>query len=245
MIAADGRDSGSARARHRGPALELRAEGAGVHRRPRLPHDGLSTEIHRSGGPFTLVPLPDRDGAHHSAVVWMERGPRAAELAALAPAAFEAALNARACGVLGALRLASPRRLWPIVAQVADRLDGPRTALAAEAAHVVPPIGAQGLNMSLADIALLLALCRRHRGGDIGAPALLRRYHRRRHPAILARVLGIDALNRAAMAEAPVLRDLRRAGLRLLHDLAPLRRGGDAARPRGRIRPSRVGEIRV
>ena len=38
-----------------------------------LPHQNISTEIHRSGGPFTLVPLPDLDGQHASAVVWMER----------------------------------------------------------------------------------------------------------------------------------------------------------------------------
>ena len=188
------------------------------------PHEGVSTEIHRSGGPFTLVPLPDREGVHASAVVWMERGPRAAELAALEEGAFEAALNARACGVLGELRLAGPRRLWPIVAQVADRLDGPRAALVAEAAHVVPPIGAQGLNMSLGDIAALVGLCQEAGAGDIGAPEVVRRYHRRRHPVVVARVLGVDALNRAAMVEAPALRDLRRAGLRLLHGIAPARR---------------------
>jgi 2-octaprenyl-6-methoxyphenol hydroxylase len=192
-----------------------------------LPHDGVSTEIHRSGGPFTLVPLPDRDGAHLSAVVWMEVGPKAAALHAMEPRTFEAELNARACGVLGTLRLASPRRIWPIVSQVADRLDGRRTALVAEAAHVIPPIGAQGLNMSLRDIATLVELCRsaRDAAGDVGAPALLGRYARTRHPDILMRVAGVDLLNRAAMAETATLRDLRLAGLRLLHGLEPVRRG--------------------
>jgi 2-octaprenyl-6-methoxyphenol hydroxylase len=191
-----------------------------------LPHDGVSIEIHRSGGPFTLVPLPEGEGRPHSAVVWMERGPRAAALMALDPRAFEAELNARACGVLGTLRLASARRIWPIVSQIADRLHGPRTALVAEAAHVVPPIGAQGLNMSLRDIATLLDLCTAARaaGEDIGSEALLARYHRARHPDILMRVAGIDLLNRAAMAESPALRDLRRAGLRVLHGLGPMRR---------------------
>jgi 2-octaprenyl-6-methoxyphenol hydroxylase len=191
-----------------------------------LPHDGISTEIHRTGGPFTLVPLPDRDKQHHSAVVWMEAGPRATALNAMPAADFDAELNARACGVLGTLRLASSRRLWPIVSQVADRLDGPRTALVAEAAHVVPPIGAQGLNMSLRDIAALIDLCvdARDAGRDFGAPEVLARYHRVRHGDILMRVAGIDVLNRAAMAEAPSVRDLRRTGLRLLHRLGPLRR---------------------
>jgi 2-octaprenyl-6-methoxyphenol hydroxylase len=192
-----------------------------------MAHEGVSTEIHRTGGPFTLVPLPDRDGAPHAAVVWMETGPRAAALAALAPEAFEAELNARACGVLGTLRLASPRRLWPIVSQSAERLDGPRLALVAEAAHVIPPIGAQGLNMSLADIATLrdLVLEARAAARDIGDPDLLARYARARHPDIAMRIAGVDMLNRAAMAETQSLRDLRRAGLRLLHGLAPLRRG--------------------
>ncbi|HVL21783.1 MAG TPA: UbiH/UbiF family hydroxylase [Amaricoccus sp.] len=191
-----------------------------------LPHGDASTEIHRSGGPFTLVPLPDGPEGHRSAVVWMEEGPKAAALAAMAEADFDAALAERACGVLGAIRLASPRRLWPIVTQVAERLDGPRTALVAEAAHVVPPIGAQGLNMSLRDIATLLDLCvvARAEGADIGGAAVLGRYHRARHADLLVRTAGIDALNRAAMAGAKPLRDLRRAGLMALHGVPPLRR---------------------
>ena len=227
VIAADGRDS-----------LVREAAGIGVRRwgygqkavvftvTHERPHEGVSTEIHRSGGPFTLVPLPDREGAHCSAVVWMEEGPRAAALAAMPVEAFEAALNLRGCGVLGALRLASPRRVWPIVTQVAARLDGPRTALVAEAAHVVPPIGAQGLNMSLADIATLLELCveARAAGRDIGGSELLGRYQRARHGEILMRIAGLDALNRAAMAGAKPLRDLRRAGLMALHGVPPLRR---------------------
>ena len=112
--------------------------------------------------------------------------------------------------------------LWPIVAQVADRLDGPRTALVAEAAHVVPPIGAQGLNMSLADIATLVGLCRE--AGDVGGRETLARYHRARHGEMLVRIAGIDALNRAAMAGARPLRDLRLAGLKAIHGAPPLRR---------------------
>lgn len=190
-----------------------------------IPHENISTEIHRSGGPFTLVPLPDQDGLPHSAVVWMETGPKAATLATMDIPAFEAALNARACNVLGPLKLASPRAQWPIISQIADRLNAPRLALVAEAAHVMPPIGAQGLNTSLADIRCLRDLIRdvRTAGHDIGAPELLTRYNRARHAEILARILGIDLLNRAAMTEARGLRDLRRAGLRALAGTAPLK----------------------
>ena len=114
-----------------------------------IPHGNVSTEIHRSGGPFTLVPLPDYNGLPSSAIVWMERGPEVQRLADLDTAAFEEAMNVRSCQLYGPLTLASRRTTWPIISQLADRMYGERLALVAEAAHVVPPIGAQGLNMSL------------------------------------------------------------------------------------------------
>jgi 2-octaprenyl-6-methoxyphenol hydroxylase len=186
-----------------------------------VPHQNVSTEIHRSGGPFTLVPLPDIAGQPASAVVWMETGPEVQRLMALPEAAFEAEINARSCLILGPLTLASRRASWPIISQLAQRMAGQRVALMAEAAHVVPPIGAQGLNMSLADLNCLLSLAHEM---PLGGAAMLQAYHMRRHTAVTARVLGIDALNRASMARAPVLRDLRAIGLSVLHGLAPVRR---------------------
>lgn len=186
-------------------------------------HRNVSTEVHRSGGPFTLVPLPDRDGLPCSAVVWMERGPEALRLAALPVPAFEAAMFARSGGLLGPLTLVTRRSVWPIIAQIAHRFDAERTALLAEAAHVVPPIGAQGLNMSLADLACLLDLATAA-PDRLGDRAMLTAYHRRRWPEVAARVAGIDLLNRSSMLSARPLRDLRSGALDALHSLEPLRR---------------------
>ena len=186
-----------------------------------VPHQNVSTEIHRSGGPFTLVPLPDRGGMPCSAVVWMERGPEVARLHALSVAEFEAAADARSCHVLGPLRLATKRLVWPMMAQLAGRMVGERVALMAEAAHVVPPIGAQGLNMSLADLAALLDVARTH---ELGSEAMLAAYQQRRYREVEVRVMGIDALNRASMVQAQGLRDLRAAALDGLYGMAPLRR---------------------
>jgi 2-octaprenyl-6-methoxyphenol hydroxylase len=188
-----------------------------------IPHENVSTEIHRSGGPFTLVPLPDRDGRPASAVVWMERGPEATRLAALPVDEFQAEVNLRSCHILGPLTLVSRRQVWPIIAQVAGRMSGERTALMAEAAHVMPPIGAQGLNMSLADLGALLDLAQAD-PANLGNAAMLDAYHRRRHWDVQARVLGIDMLNRASMAGAQPLRDLRATALNALYSLAPVRR---------------------
>ncbi|MDE4273340.1 UbiH/UbiF family hydroxylase [Phaeobacter gallaeciensis] len=188
-----------------------------------VPHENVSTEIHRSGGPFTLVPLPDYQGLPSSAVVWMERGPRASELLQMETAEFEAAMTRRSCGLLGDLTLASRRTIWPIISQSAERLNGERLALMAEAAHVVPPIGAQGLNMSLSDLRCLLELAEA-RPEELGDAAMLEAYNKARHKDIMLRVKGIDLLNRTSMLAPRPLRDLRAFGLNALYSMAPVRR---------------------
>lgn len=224
VLAADGRNS---------PMRD--AAGIGVHRlrygqkaltcavTHAAPHDNISTEVHRSGGPFTLVPLPDRDGRPCSAVVWMETGPEALRLQALDVAAFEAAMTERSANLYGPLQLVSRRSLWPIVSQRAEGLAGERLALMAEAAHVVPPIGAQGLNMSLADLRCLLDLAVARPDG-LGDADMLAAYESARMPDIRLRVQGIDLLNRASMAGARGLRDARAMGLRALYAAQPVRR---------------------
>ena len=186
------------------------------------PHGGVSTEVHRTGGPFTLVPLPDFDGRPSSAVVWMETGPEVARLADLDVPAFEAEMTARSAGLDGPLKLASARTVWPIISQVAERMEGTRLALVAEAAHVVPPIGAQGLNMSLGDLAALLDLAEADPAG-LGQRKMLTAYHKARHAEVRARVAGIDALNRASMVEAQALRDMRMRALRAFYKVKPVR----------------------
>ncbi|SPJ27438.1 UbiH/UbiF family hydroxylase [Falsiruegeria mediterranea] len=188
-----------------------------------ISHQNVSTEIHRSGGPFTLVPLPDWQGSPSSAIVWMDRGATAQELLAMEPEAFEAAMTERSCGLFGPLKLASRRTIWPIISQSAERLNGERVALMAEAAHVVPPIGAQGLNMSLGDLGTLLELAQTRPEG-LGDAQMLEAYHKARHNEIALRVKGIDILNRASMVETRALRDVRAAGLNALYSLAPVRK---------------------
>lgn len=186
------------------------------------PHNNISTEIHRKGGPFTLVPLPDHDGKPCSAVVWMAGGAEVSALKDLPQAAFDAAATQRSAGQYGPLTLASPRTVWPIISQIADRITGPRTALVAEAAHVMPPIGAQGLNMSLKDLATLLNLAQVP-GTALGGQTMLDQYQRQRHQDIRLRVAGIDLLNRTSMAGQPVIQDLRALGIKALHDIRPIR----------------------
>lgn len=224
VVAADGRDSPMRQAS--GIPVSTRRYGqkalAFAVTHP-IPHNDVSTEVHRTGGPFTLVPLPDRGGMPCSAVVWMDDGPEQVRRSKLDPAAFEAEMTDRSSHIFGPLTLASPRALWPIISQQAARMSGERVALIAEAAHVLPPIGAQGLNLSLADLATLLELAQSDRS-DPGSATLLETYHSRRHPQVTIRIQGIDLLNRASQASSPLARDARALGLDALYSMAPVRR---------------------
>jgi 2-octaprenyl-6-methoxyphenol hydroxylase len=224
LVAADGRNSpvraalgiGARTMRYGQKALAF----AVIHP---VPHGNVSTEVHRTGGPFTFVPLPDRDGQPCSAIVWMERGAEAARLVALPVPEFEAEMTERSAHLFGPLKLASRRTIWPIISQIADEFIAERTILMAEAAHVVPPIGAQGLNMSLADLCTILDLARKS-PESLGNAMMLAAYARGRRAEVMARVTGIDILNRASMAGAQPLRDLRARGLDALYSVAPVRK---------------------
>ncbi|MEM9967753.1 MAG: UbiH/UbiF family hydroxylase [Pseudomonadota bacterium] len=224
LIAADGRHSAMRQAAGIGVRTQRYGQKALAFTVSHdLPHQNISTEIHRTGGPFTLVPLPDRDGGPHSAVVWMDDGPKTLARAHSDVPDFETEMTERSCDILGDLKLSSPRNIWPIISQQAERISAERTALIAEAAHVMPPIGAQGLNMSLADVATLLKLAR-ERPTHLGDVEMLEAYQRARYPDIQLRMRGIGLLNRISQARVPGARDARAVGLNALYGITPLRK---------------------
>jgi 2-octaprenyl-6-methoxyphenol hydroxylase len=187
------------------------------------PHENISTELYNEGGAFVLVPLPDLKGGPASAVVWMNDGRRSLDLMAMDAAAFSREATLRSCGVLGDLTLASPRRLWPVVTQRAQALAAQRTAIVAEAAHVLPPIGAQGLNTSLHDVVTLADLAAAD-PANLGSPRMLAAYEATRERDIRARAAVIDLFNRVCRSGEVPIQALRLAGMKAVHDIAPLRR---------------------
>ncbi len=76
-------------------------------------------------------------------------------------------------------------------------------ALVGEAVHVIPPIGAQGLNLGLRDAACI-ADCVADAiaaGGDVGAPGVLEAYGRMRRTDITSRIWAVDLLNRSLLSQ--------------------------------------------
>ncbi|MCV6594125.1 MAG: FAD-dependent monooxygenase [Silicimonas sp.] len=186
------------------------------------PHNAVSTELYLDGGAFVLVPLPDHQGQPASAVVWMNDGPEALRLQALPETEFNGAASARSTHVLGPLSLITPRQVWPVVTQTARALTARRVALIAEAAHVLPPIGAQGLNTSLMDLRFLLDLYKAA-PVSLGTPAHLTAFSEKREREIAIRARTIDLYNRICRSDIVPVQTLRSLGLRIVHDIKPLR----------------------
>ncbi len=186
------------------------------------PHLNISTEFHRPSGPFALVPLPGQ----RSSVVWVEPGARADSLFALPPDAFAAALQEKTLGLLGTIALEGAPEIWPLRSLRAERLTAPRVALIAEAAHVMSPITAQGLNLSLRDVEDLASVLGENRalGIDPGAPAPLLRYEKLRRADILTRTSGVDALMRLVSTDRPLPRLLRRSAFQAISLIPPLKK---------------------
>jgi 2-octaprenyl-6-methoxyphenol hydroxylase len=186
------------------------------------PHGGVSTEYHRPAGPFTVVPSPNSA----SSLVWVERPGIAQELSALDETAFRVALEERLQGLLGAVGEIGPRGVFPLSGLAADVAGRNRVALVGEAVHVIPPIGAQGLNLGLRDAACI-ADCVADAiaaGGDVGAGGVLEAYGRMRRTDITSRIWAVDLLNRSLLSSAPPVQGLRGLGLHILKNVGPLRR---------------------
>jgi 2-octaprenyl-6-methoxyphenol hydroxylase len=223
VAAADGRQSPSRDAAGMTPRRWSYDQGAVVctleHSRP---HNRISTEFHRRCGPLTVVPAP----GNTSNLVWVDTLSEAKRLAALDEAPFVAELAGHLQGLLGQVLLRSPPRMFALSGQTADPMGQNRIALIGEAGHVIPPIGAQGLNLSFRDAATLadVAAGARDAGEDIGGAKAMAAYSSARRFDVTSRIWTVDLLNRSLLSDYTPVHALRGLGLFALSTLPPLRR---------------------
>jgi 2-octaprenyl-6-methoxyphenol hydroxylase len=185
-------------------------------------HHDTSTEFHTTSGQFTLVPLP----GNRSSLVWVLEPDEAEDMAALDDAALSDEIERASHSILGKIAVEPGRGVFPLSVVGASRLAGNRIVLVGEAAHVIPPVGAQGLNLGLRDAAAIaeLAADAWRAGRDPGSDIVLARYERMRRADVTGRTFAVDLLNRSLLTDLLPVQGARGLGLYMLDRIGPLRR---------------------
>lgn len=181
-------------------------------------HGFISTEFHTETGPFTQVPLP----GNRSSLVWVVKPKTAEELMALDDASLSSRVEEQMQSMLGRVSVEPGRQVYPLGATLPARFAGNRVALVGEAAHVFPPIGAQGLNLGIRDVRDLVATVAENRS-DPGADGALSAYDRKRRPDVLARAGAVNLLNLSLLSDMLPAQLARSAGLGVVGGFAPIR----------------------
>lgn len=186
------------------------------------PHHYTSVEYYRDGGPFTLVPCTGKK----LALVWCDQETIIDEKLHSSSDTLSTEITAITKNRFGALRMISKPQKWPVRPLKAQRLTVPHLALVGEAAHVLPPIGAQGFNTSLYDIQVLCAQLVKGRalGLAINDATILDAYARARQTDVALRFHGINRLNDIIRHSFAPLKLGRRVALTALQRLPFIRR---------------------
>ncbi|MEP3280516.1 MAG: UbiH/UbiF family hydroxylase [Stappiaceae bacterium] len=187
-----------------------------------VPHHDCSTEFHTPTGPFTLVPLK----GNNSSLVCVVRLDTAEQLRSFDAGQLALELEKRAHSILGRFDLESAAQIFPLSGMTANRVGQNRCALIGESAHVFPPIGAQGLNLGLRDVAWLgeTVVRAKTQGTDIGGTDTLSAYNDVRMNDIRSRTTAVDLLNRTLLTDFLPIQTGRSVGLYLAGRVGPLRR---------------------
>ncbi|RKE84767.1 UbiH/UbiF family hydroxylase [Rhizobium sp. AG855] len=183
-----------------------------------LPHQNISTEFHTESGPFTQVPLPGL----RSSLVWVVTPKEAERLLALELVALSTEVETRMQSILGKVTVEDGVQAWPLSGMTAEVYGKGRAAFVGEAGHAFPPIGAQGLNLSLRDIAALEDILIDRQSAPIARDSG-DRFHAKRRIDIASRTASVDLLNRSLLSSLLPVQMLRAAGLQVLASVAPLR----------------------
>jgi 2-octaprenyl-6-methoxyphenol hydroxylase len=186
------------------------------------PHRNISTEFHTAQGPCVFVPLP----GDRCSVVWVTSPSEAGRLMTLSDDELSDAAERQSHSILGGVTVEPGRHLFPLAIEQPRQFARQRIALVGEAAHVLPPIGAQGLNMGLRDAADIADIARQAmlQGEDPGSPAVLSRFNSARRTDVASRIFAIDLANRSLLSDFLPMQTLRAAGLHLIGAFGPLRR---------------------
>ena len=169
-------------------------------------HNNISYEIYNTGGPFTTVPLKSSD-EKKSAVIWVNDGLK---------------INKRSCDVLGKILINSDLQISSVSARLADKFVDHRMILIGEAAHALPPIGAQGLNLTIKDIRLIFDLIKKYQN-SIGSNEMIAEFNFKRLIDVKMRATSVNVLNKISYSDNLIILRAREFGLNFLQKVKPVK----------------------
>lgn len=181
-------------------------------------HQDISTEFHTETGPFTQVPL----GPNRSSLVWVVRPEQAVDILDMTEEAINRRIETRMQSMLGKVKIEAMPQAWPLSALTAAHFGKGGVVLIGEAAHAFPPIGAQGLNLSLRDVKTAVDMAVKARAQNQPL-AIGEAYDRARRADVISRTAGVDLLNRSLLSSFLPVQMLRAGGIHLIASLPPLR----------------------
>ncbi|AEQ51429.1 FAD-dependent monooxygenase [Pelagibacterium halotolerans] len=171
--------------------------------------DGESVEFHYPNGPFTLVPA----GGTRANLVWIDK-PETLDDARREKEQFLARLSEKSRHLFGAVSVVSPSFVFPLSSLSVDVAGRDAAVLVGESAHAFPPIGAQGLNLGLRDVASLNACLRAANPGSYGwADAVARSYGAARRGDLARTGMFVDGLFTSLLSPHLPAQALRSVGL--------------------------------
>lgn len=186
-------------------------------------HDNTCWQAFLASGPLALLPLADPEKV---AIVWSLDDEQHAHVAELADPEFLDRLN-RALATQAPVAVAvGPRASFPLKqAHAIDYVDD-GVALVADAAHSIHPLAGQGINLGLADVAVLSEeLLAAHKGGlPLSSPVSLKRYQRRRKTENLAMMAAMEGFKRGFGSSHPLALVARNVGLNVVDQQGWLKR---------------------
>jgi 2-octaprenyl-6-methoxyphenol hydroxylase len=182
-------------------------------------HDHAAHERFTDSGPIALLPSHDGDYG----LVWMRHAAQAPALLACPDDEFLRALQDAFGSRVGAFQRVGKRYSYPLRLVQATQQVSRRSVLIGNAAHALHPIGGQGFNLGLRDLAALAqrVIDAHHAQRDIGAPTLLDDYARGRRADQQSVARFTDTLVR--VYDSPALALLRPLGLVATTLLPPLK----------------------
>ncbi|MDX2272757.1 MAG: UbiH/UbiF/VisC/COQ6 family ubiquinone biosynthesis hydroxylase [Cyanobacteriota bacterium] len=159
------------------------------------PHQQIAYERFQASGPFAILPLTD---PQQVCVVWTVKGRDQERLMALSEQDFLAAMAPSFGTSLGKLLKVNQRACYAPQRCQSQRYVAERFALLGDAAHTTHPVGGQGVNMGMRDVAYLASLLSHAHSQreDLGSPHLLQRYATARQAENRSILWATDLANR-------------------------------------------------